>query len=369
MNASTEQRLQGAEGLRGFACLIVLVVHTIAISFVNTMPYLAGCAKIGVWLFFVLSAFLLTYQFERRGFGFAALIDYFVGRFLRIIPAFTVAVLFYHFCGTADIDGWDDVKSALLFEKGFAHLWTIPVEFKAYAIIPIFAMVFLALRLRAGAKGVVSALLLTLIIHQWFFPYQDLKENSIDTVWYLGSFLIGSASAALLPLWRRLGTRWTELIAWIAIAIIVVVTPAFDSFAFGWPPSPVLANKGTFLSLVLATFLLSVLSTDNHWRRIFSSRIFTGLGNCSYSIYLVHWYFVATTSSWQNHYLGAFFSFVASIFAGTILYLAMEKPAEKTRKLLRSWLTAKGHGSAPYEGAYPRSLLSAARSPSDNGVR
>jgi peptidoglycan/LPS O-acetylase OafA/YrhL len=353
MDTLTERHLQGADGLRGFACLIVLVTHTIVMSFPNTMPYLAGCPRIGVWLFFVLSAFLLTYQLERRGFGFAVLIDYAVGRFLRIIPVFTVAVLFYYFFGTAGINGWDDVESALFFEKGFSHLWTIPVEFKAYAMIPVFAMAFLALRLHAGAKGVASALLLMLIIHQWFFPYQDLKDDSIDTVWYLGPFLIGSASAVLFPLWRRLGTRWTELIAWIAIAIVVVVTPAFGSFAFHRPLSPVLANKGMFLSVVLAAFLLSVLSTDNRWRRIFASRIFTGLGSCSYSIYLVHWYFVVTWSSWQNHYVGAVFSFVASIFAGYILYLAMEEPAEKTRKLVRNWLAAKGHGSAAHERATP----------------
>ena len=168
----TERHLQAADGLRGFACLIVLVVHTVALTFPFAMQYLHGCAKIGVWLFFVLSAFLLTYQLEHRGFRFGSLIDYSAGRFLRIIPAFTIVVLLYSFFGTANLDKWDDVKSALLLQTGYAHLWTIPVEFKAYAVIPIFAAAFLALRSRIGATGVVIGLLLAVMIYQWFFPYE-----------------------------------------------------------------------------------------------------------------------------------------------------------------------------------------------------
>jgi peptidoglycan/LPS O-acetylase OafA/YrhL len=335
----TGRHLEGADGLRGFACLIVLVVHTIALTFLSTMQYLAGCAKIGVWLFFVLSAFLLTYQLEHRGFRFASLVDYAAGRFLRIIPAFTIVVLFYYFFGTAELNKWDDVESALLFQTGFAHLWTIPVEFKAYAVIPIFAATFLVLRSRTGMMGVVIGLMLALAMHQWFFPYESLPESSIDTIWYLSSFLIGSASAFLLPVWRRLGTRWTGIIASIAITGIVVVTPPFGSFVFGWPPSPILTNKVLFFSLVWAIFLLSVLSNDNYWRRLFSGKLFVLLGTWSYSIYLVHWYFVMTMSSWPNHYFAASLSFLASILGGGILYLTVERPAEKARKLLRKSLT------------------------------
>jgi peptidoglycan/LPS O-acetylase OafA/YrhL len=108
---------------------------------------------------------------------------------------------------------------------------------------------------------------------------------------------------------------------------------------FGWPPSPILINKVLFFSLVWAIFLLSVLSNDNYWRRFFSGRLFVLLGTWSYSIYLVHWYFVMTMSSWPNHYFAASLSFLASILGGGILYLTVERPAEKARKLLRNVLT------------------------------
>ena len=131
-----ERHVVGADGIRGLACVIVLALHTIVISFPDTFPYVVGCPKIGVWLFFVLSSFLLTYQLEKRGFNWRSLADYGVGRFLRIIPAFAVVVVLYRIFGTAGINTWNDVWLALTFQHGYVHLWTIPVEFKAYALIP-----------------------------------------------------------------------------------------------------------------------------------------------------------------------------------------------------------------------------------------
>ena len=61
-------RFEGADGIRGVACLIVICIHAIAIFFPSTRDLMAGAGKIGVWLFFVLSAFLLTSKFMRSGF-------------------------------------------------------------------------------------------------------------------------------------------------------------------------------------------------------------------------------------------------------------------------------------------------------------
>lgn len=51
-------RFEGADGIRGLACLIVLCTHAVAMFFNSTYMALAGMGKVGVWLFFVLSAFL-----------------------------------------------------------------------------------------------------------------------------------------------------------------------------------------------------------------------------------------------------------------------------------------------------------------------
>lgn len=327
--------------MRGFACLLVLVVHTSAIIFPPTADFLSGCGKIGVWLFFVLSAFLLTYQFEGRGFKLSSLADYAAGRFLRIIPAFVVAIVLYRIFGTADVDTWDDVKAALLLQHAYDHLWTIPVEFKAYAVVPVFAAAFLGIRASAGATGVAVGLLVAIALHQWMFPYTELKANSIDTIWYLPSFLMGSAAAVLLPKWRGVAQGLTSAIAWTALAAVALVTPAFEYLAFGWPASNVLMNKFLYFSLVWMLFILSVLANDNGLRRIFSGRFFRLIGTWSYSIYLLHWYFLVKFSSWERHYLAAILGCTAAIAAGAVLHVTVERPSEALRKRVRKWLETR----------------------------
>ncbi len=94
--------------------------------------HLAGTGKIGVWLFFVLSALLLTRNFVNTGFGMDRLISYGGSRVIRILPLFIIAVLVHKAFGALGIAAWSDVMAALTFQKGYAHLWTVPVEFTFY---------------------------------------------------------------------------------------------------------------------------------------------------------------------------------------------------------------------------------------------
>src|SRR5690242_13493204 len=74
------------DGLRAVACLIVLVLHGYHFSLAPEYPTsswlftLAGVAKVGVWLFFALSAFLLSTQLID---GSTSLRDFITGRVLR----------------------------------------------------------------------------------------------------------------------------------------------------------------------------------------------------------------------------------------------------------------------------------------------
>ncbi|CND01205.1 Acyltransferase family [Yersinia frederiksenii] len=79
--------LAGADGIRGLACLIVISLHSIGLFFSDIQFYTLGMDKLGVWIFFVLSSFLLTRQFLKNGFSSGVIIDYSISRALRIIPA------------------------------------------------------------------------------------------------------------------------------------------------------------------------------------------------------------------------------------------------------------------------------------------
>lgn len=97
---SRSRHYAGADGIRGFACLIVLLVHAAALFFNDIYMALAGTGKIGVWLFFVLSAFLLTSKFEQSGFSVFSISAYAMGRALRVLPIFVLVVFLYYVFGT-----------------------------------------------------------------------------------------------------------------------------------------------------------------------------------------------------------------------------------------------------------------------------
>jgi len=158
---------------------------------------LAGTGKVGVWLFFVLSAVLLTKKFQNTGFGIESIIGYALGRFLRIIPLFVIAILVHKTFDSIGLVTWTDVIAALTFQKGYAHLWTVPVEFKFYIWLPIFAVGFIAARNRSFSAACM--LLLVLIGgEQLLWPYWQTPINSLGTGWYASSFTIGCFLAVIL---------------------------------------------------------------------------------------------------------------------------------------------------------------------------
>lgn len=59
--------------------MIVLMVHALNHFYPSTFLWTRGAGKYGVWLFFVLSAFLLTLRLQQRGFTRPNLTDYALG--------------------------------------------------------------------------------------------------------------------------------------------------------------------------------------------------------------------------------------------------------------------------------------------------
>ncbi|MFD2836472.1 acyltransferase family protein [Azotobacter vinelandii] len=170
------QPLPAADGIRGLACLIVLVMHGISFCWPEAFPLLRGGGKYGVWLFFVLSAFLLTLRLQQRGFTAVSLLDYALGRILRILPLFTLACLLYYWAGMG-IQNTDQLHAALTFEQGFIHLWTIPVEFKFYLLLPPLAWAGLCLKRRLGNAAILLAGTTLLVLQQSVWPYWQTPEK------------------------------------------------------------------------------------------------------------------------------------------------------------------------------------------------
>ena len=321
-----------ADGIRGLACLLVLIAHHVWI-FRATHAYLDGCGKIGVWLFFVLSAYLLTHKFILNDFTRASLADYCSGRFFRIIPLFSLAVGFYYLAGTAGINSRQDVVRALFFRAGFAHLWTIPVEFKFYAILPPVVWLILQIYHKFQISGVLVTALCLIFIHQFFYPYWLLPENSIEVRWYIPAFLVGIAAAFLD---REVHSRTANICGFAVILIVLLATPFMRQQILGIKPTGYLTNKYLYFCVLWAIFIVTQAQAAGLIGRVMQSRYMAALGHWSYSIYLIHWYFVMKAGEiapdkWWSFLL----SLGLSITSGWLLFVFIERPISSFRSKLR----------------------------------
>ncbi len=327
------RKFAGADGIRGFACLIVLCVHAVAIFYNSTFSALAGMGKVGVWLFFVLSAFLLTVKFENTGFGFLQVFNYALGRFLRIIPIFAIACVIYYLFGTASIDTVDALRKAIFLQVGYAHLWTIPVEFKFYAFLPLIAFLMIFFNGKFGVGGVVSLTLLMVAVQQYLWPFYLTPESSISTHWYLSCFTLGCASALIYKsVAGRIPPALSTGIAVLTVVAIVCFAPIVRNILFDAEMNKWTQNKHLFIGGIWCLFMLAVMDGAGPVGSLMRSKFFTLLGRYSFSIYLMHWLvYITLAGKHPNDFAWMAVALVLAVLLGAGMYHLIEAPIERFR--------------------------------------
>ncbi len=330
---SPPRNLLAADGIRGLACLLVLLVHAFSHFYPATFPLTRGAGKYGVWLFFVLSSFLLTLRLQQRGFGLSNLSDYAVGRTLRVLPLYFLACLLYYWAGIG-ITTATELKAALTFQQGFIHLWTIPVEFKFYLLLPPLAWAGLWLLRRYGHPTLIISGLSLLLMQQALWPYWQTPENSAETRWYLPAFLFGILAALLLPNLRQLHrSRVATPCALATLLILMLALPGTRLWLFGTPLSADLMDKHLYLGLVWTCFLVVLVDGQGLAGRLLMSGPLARLGAISYSTYLFHWLaFSLLAKLWPGNAAAMFAALALALVAGALGYHLFEQPAERLRR-------------------------------------
>ncbi len=165
------KRTAGIDGLRAIAMTMVIAQHAGLLPFGWT----------GVWLFYVISGYVIALGFEEDARGEVAAsagsrwIEFWKRRAIRLLPAFA---LYLVACGAVLLAAglgapWRDLPWLVLFAQNwhmifdfggrfsgwppFGHLWTLSVEQQFYLFFPL-----LALGLDAGRRVRVTLLLVAL---------------------------------------------------------------------------------------------------------------------------------------------------------------------------------------------------------------
>lgn len=340
-------QLDSLDGVRGLAVLLVVFSH-LSIYRMPIAPgvNLAGAGKYGVFLFFVLSAFLLTNGLlvrppeQLRSAGTWR--RYAVRRVLRIVPLYLV-VLAVSYAGTHWLGSpafiplsSSELVDHLLLRAGKLVYWSIPVEFKYYLVLPIATLaISWGLKRRTLPVLVVGAAVVVLAGLVWF-PGNAWPRTTVALWPYLPIFLLGTLAAFVHGLMRE--AAWLErrrvrialeAVAWSCLALVLVLVPATWRALSGRPVSSQHFHREYLLfGSVWASFLLAELHGIGGLRRLLSTAPLRWVGAISFSVYL--WHIPVLLWVRENVSIGptsqAWLALGAVGVVSTLSYLAIERP-------------------------------------------
>lgn len=343
-----ESHLAVLDGLRGIAVLIVLASH-FSSSGLFPRPALHGVGKSGVYLFFVLSAWLLTRNLLRRPPGALSSahvwLDYALRRVLRIWPLYLVVLglSWWTFeAGHRGILYAIDTASLwrhLTLREGVSVLWSIPVEFTFYLWLPLLVLVLRAMdRRRWPAWAQIGVFVLALALATLAWPPSEAIENDVALGSYLVVFLCG-AFAARVDAWLQQARFAPEIWAWVALAVLMVwcvAIPAVWCRLLGKAfDATVTRSWFLFFGLLWSVLLLALLHGPDRLQRIFAWGPLRWVGLVSFSLYLWHmpvlWLLGSTGLFERSPLLAPWLALAVALAVSGLSWLLFERPQRGVR--------------------------------------
>lgn len=320
------------DGLRGLAVLLVVLSHA-SNEGLHLAPGLdfRGVGRTGVFLFFVLSSYLLTDQLLALG---AAPLRrpgtwgrYAARRLLRVYPGYLLAL------GVTLALGGMTVPHALehlALVRAEWHFWTIPVEVLFYLALPPLALALTAL---PGPRA-QAALLVALALLAWLAWPPDYPAHAPEFRPSVLPFLVVFLTGSLVAVVARSG--WSGVaragpLAWVGLVGLALLAPAVASVLVGRELEHTHFHLWFVRQAALsALVLLGVVTSTGRLTRALGSPPLGFVGRASYSVYLLHRIPLAfVVERGLVGARGAWVALGASLALGALAYALVERPFQR----------------------------------------
>jgi peptidoglycan/LPS O-acetylase OafA/YrhL len=370
------------DGYRALAAGAVLLLHVgVASGFVfrnEDIGQYVFRLDVGVAVFFLISGFLLYRPFVAAhltdGGAGPRLRNYFRGRFLRIFPAYWVAltavVLFQHGPTHRIHDFGDFIAYYGLLQQytvrhhfgGIQQAWTLCVEVSFYLFLPMWAWAMRSLAKRAANRlavelGGLVVLYATGLLWRGLFAHLDPSHSNLGLhvlPAFFDEFALGMGLAVLSVWFVRNGRTWRPFelagrypwVCWLLAAVCFWAA----STQLDIPQNYGILSAKQWLAWTIsygltAFFLLlpGIFGPQDRGvvRGFLRNPVIRYLGIVSYGVYLWHEFFIDKYFDWTGNTrlaltgstLVGFVVFVAglSVLAATISYYVVERPALRLR--------------------------------------
>ena len=386
------------DGLRALAICFVIIYHAwwvagtpqvvvpVGSAAINLTPVF-GAGFIGVYLFFVLSGFLLSFPFFNAYFQqrpFPSVRRFYWRRLLRIVPAFYVAILLQVALGTphwfqGGPDAWRTIPAHLTFLFNFSIqaqsaingvFWTLGIEMQFYLVLPL--IMYLIFK----RKAKLVAIALVVIGFGWrYIVFRNFPTSQNEVIFYgehqfpyhLLLFGVGIAACALYlrihnrprraeqpaRRWMRAGVGLSligvSVVAWASYRMVSV---AFWSGGFDYYLLPIVIAIGFGCLLLGAVYMPAAL------RRIWSNSPTRFIGIVSYGMYLWHfpilfwistWPWIAPLAPLQQLQSLLVIGLTTAAIVGLVSLVLVERPF--IRLGLRKWQSGRSLATRPITDA------------------
>ena len=336
---SAGEHLAVLAGLRGLALMLVLASH-LGLAGAHLVPGLdfSGAGKTGVWLFFVLSSFLLMQQL--LSLDAAGRLDarewrrYALRRLLRIYPLYVVYLLA---CWLAPFPVYPRMADAaevgrhLATFEGMGHLWSIAVEVHFYLLLPVLVFVW---RHVVRRRAVLALVAIGVAI-----AARDLADPPFDRdglLTYVAIFLAGTGAAIVhhelreRAWWRAAGTRQAlAVLACVLAALLVAATPGLWNLLTGDAlPANHWHRAFTPFALLSALLLLAAANAAPWAQALFGLLPLRVAGVVSFGGYLWHAMLLANVGDvpWFAGTPQAWGFVLVTLVVSAASYLVIERP-------------------------------------------
>jgi peptidoglycan/LPS O-acetylase OafA/YrhL len=339
------------DGIRGLAVLFVFMSHTSGRG-MPVAPWLQfhGLGHIGVYLFFVLSGFLLT----RNLLEGQAATQFYMRRFFRIAPLYFLVlagVLVYQAVGYYSprylhISGsGEGALLHFLFLKGDGVFWTLAAEFAFYLMLPVIVVVIG----RFGRKWLIIA---AIGYFCWFYLIQvfgvRLPPPKFVEIGHHGQFLDVFACGILGAYYVRF--KLPEIPVAAAFWGLLAFTLFFVSFNFLGAGQPWYGLRWLSLlyGIVFAAGVVSA-SQGNRWLlRPLTSKWLVFMGVTGFGWYLLHFPVIQVVNAYldMSAVMRLLISTAACAAVAWVAFQLVERPGIRLgRRLERQFILGNGSGA------------------------
>ena len=306
----TKRDLLSLTGIRFFAALMIFVFHFPFPNLPQTLNYITRTWCCGVAFFFILSGFVLTYNYYE---DFKILSKktcwvYFVARFARIYPLYFIVMLFCWLKAESSISFIPYLLGIQAWTLNYktisaidAPAWSISVEFFLYFMFPLLAVSASKMKLEQNFKKLVGAFLFLVVIlfllptyfnltAKTFLPVTDYRSVFLWINFFpparLLDFSLGIISGLSFlyyPQKFKFSLVHWSIVTYASCLIIIAIMATFEYYWSAYNIDAFYAVPFFFLLLGLCMNPKTLLA------KFLSLRHILILGEISYAFYLLHY--------------------------------------------------------------------------------